>query len=198
MKFNPTLPLGLVLSVGVAGAVMAQTPPSQTPATSPSSGYSQPAAPNGQPQANAGQTQARDGQTPTARQMPSTTARTPPTRPMTTTPSMASETAVNGNEQVRFAQQRLHAAGLYNGPEDGVMDPNTRAALARYQQQHGLRRSESLDRSTLASMESSQTAGYGGTAPSATMPRQTTTRPGTTWNPAAGATGGNAGKADSR
>ena len=109
---------------------------------------------------------------------------------------MASGTAVNGNEQVRMAQQRLHAAGLYNGPEDGIMDPDTRAALARYQEQNGLQRSESLDPATLASLERSPT-----TASGSTMPPAEATPPGTpsaALNPYAGAVGANGGKSSAR
>lgn len=201
MKFNPTLPLAVALSVGVAGAVMAQTANTQQPTTSPSMGYSQPAANSGQPQASSGQTQTGSDQTPSATgQTPSTTAQTQQTRPATAAPSMASGTAVNGNEQVRMAQQRLRAAGLYNGPEDGIMDPDTRAAIARYQQQNGLRPSESLDPATLASLESSGTTGSGSATPPATMPSGSApgATPGATSNPAAGAMGGNAGKAATR
>ncbi len=123
MKLNPTLKLALALSVGVAGAAMAQNAATQTqPITPSTTAYSQ---------------------------------------------QSSAETAINGNEQVRMAQQRLHAAGLYNGPEDGVMDPDTRAAIARYQQQNGLQRTESLDAATLASLQGGQTTGYGSTTPPA-------------------------------
>jgi peptidoglycan hydrolase-like protein with peptidoglycan-binding domain len=189
MKFNPTLPLALALSVGAAGAVMAQTAPSQTPTTYPSSGYSQPSTPSGQPQANAAQTPSATGQAPAA------TAQRQ-SAPTTGTPSMASGMAPGGNETVRYAQYQLHAAGLYNGPQDGIMDPNTRSAIARYQEQHGLGRSESLDESTLASMEGSQTTGSGSaTPPAATSPEST---PSAANNPSAGAMGGNAGKTGAR
>jgi peptidoglycan hydrolase-like protein with peptidoglycan-binding domain len=196
MKFNPTLPLALAISVGAAGAVMAQTAPSQTPTTHPSSGYTQPSTTTGQPQAartGASEAEARTNsmQTPSAtKRMPSATAR----RRATRTPS--TQMAVNGNETVRYAQYRLHQAGLYNGPQDGIMDPNTRAAIARYQEEHGLRRSESLDTSTLASLESSRTTGYGSAMPPANAMAGRT--PSAANNPYAGATGGNAGKAASR
>jgi hypothetical protein len=208
MKFNPTLPLALALSVGAAGAVMAQTATTTAPTTTPSTGYTQPAPTYGQPQANATETRPGYGQTPSSTnqlqarpgQMPSTTAQSQQARPTTATPSMASRTAVNGNEQVRMAQQRLHAAGIYNGPEDGIMDPDTRAALARYQEQRGLRRSESLDPSTLASLEGSQSPGFGSTPPPPAARTTATTAgtPAAAWNPSAGAMGGNAGKAAAR
>ncbi|MFI4947621.1 MAG: peptidoglycan-binding domain-containing protein [Alphaproteobacteria bacterium] len=71
-------------------------------------------------------------------------------------------------DQVKTAQQQLHAAGLYNGPSDGMMDPDTRAALARYQQQNGLRRTETLDPRTIAQLDSGQTTGYGSSTPTTT------------------------------
>jgi putative peptidoglycan binding protein len=70
-------------------------------------------------------------------------------------------------DQVKGAQEQLKSAGLYNGPTDGMMDPDTRAALARFQQQNGLRQTQSLDQKTLARMNSGQTTGFGSSAPSA-------------------------------
>jgi hypothetical protein len=69
-------------------------------------------------------------------------------------------------DQIKGAQEQLKSAGLYNGPADGMMDPDTRAALARFQQQNGLRRTETLDQQTLARMNSGQTSGVGSSAPS--------------------------------
>ena len=63
------------------------------------------------------------------------------------------------SEQVRTAQQQLQAAGLYHGPADGQMDPDTRAAIANFQQQNGLRRTATLDQQTLNRMMTSQAAG---------------------------------------
>ncbi len=74
-------------------------------------------------------------------------------------------------DQIKAAQQQLQTAGLYNGPTDGMMDPDTRAALARFQQQNGLHRTERLDRQTLARLNGSQTTGVGSSTPSgATAP----------------------------
>src|SRR5438094_6198073 len=56
--------------------------------------------------------------------------------------------------------------GLYNGPADGMMDPDTRAALARFQQQNGLQQTQSLDRQTLARLMN-QPAGSEPIAPAA-------------------------------
>jgi peptidoglycan hydrolase-like protein with peptidoglycan-binding domain len=92
-------------------------------------------------------------------------------------------------DQVRSAQEQLQAAGLYNGPIDGRMDPDTRAAIARFQQQNGLRRTETLDRTTLSRLMTNQTTGSGSGAPS-TSPAAPSATQGTTPAPtsAGGAT----------
>jgi peptidoglycan hydrolase-like protein with peptidoglycan-binding domain len=46
---------------------------------------------------------------------------------------------------VRDAQDRLRAQGLYSGPVDGLRGPETDAAIARFQQDHGLTASGQLD-----------------------------------------------------
>ena len=67
-------------------------------------------------------------------------------------------------DQVKATQLQLQAAGLYNGPTDGMMDPDTRAALARFQQQNGLQRTNRLDPQTLARLNANQTTGFGSSA----------------------------------
>ena len=59
----------------------------------------------------------------------------------------------------------MRAAGLYNGPTDGMMDPDTRAAIARFQVQNGLQRSGNLDQQTAARLMSAQAPSSGTTAP---------------------------------
>lgn len=181
MKLSPTLPLALALSAGIATAALAQTTASPTPSTGtpPSTAYSQPG--SAQPQANTGQT-ALDQRQPTAN--PGQAAAKPGSDP-----------------QIMQAQQQLHAAGLYNGPTDGIMDPDTRAAIERYQQQHGLQRTGTLDQTTLANLGSG-TSSVGSSTPAATStttPTATTpgTMPGTTPampNAAAGANAKPAGR----
>ena len=75
-----------------------------------------------------------------------------------------------GPDQVKAAQEQLRSAGLYNGPADGMMDPDTRAALARFQQQNGLRSTQTLDQQTLARLNAGQTSGFGSSAPSVATP----------------------------
>ena len=173
MKLSPTVSLAVAFAAGIAGAAMAQnsansgTASTSPQATPPMSASPTPAAtpmPTGtttsqgqlgyaQPQQNATQTQPGSSQTPVYGQ-----AQAPTNAPN------------NANEQVRTAQQQLRAAGLYNGPVDGVMDPDTRAALARFQQQNGLQRTESLDQQTLARLQSSQTVGSEPAAPATAAP----------------------------
>ena len=174
MKFSPTVSLALVLAAGAAAAqtngspgVTATMP--QTTAPNPQAGwqngqshpsFTQPAANTGrvygQPQSNYGQTQ----QTQQGYNYPQATPnaqRQPPSGQAQNSP----------NYQVRDAQTALHAAGLYNGPIDGMMDPDTRAAIARFQQQSGLRRTETLDAQTQARLMSNQATGSGSSAPGA-------------------------------
>lgn len=141
MKFSPTVPLALTFAAGVAGAALAQTAPNSGSATNP--------APQITPPMTAGST-ASQGQPSYAE----------PRQNATQVPN-------NANEQVRTAQQQLHAVGLYNGPVDGLMDPDTRAAIARFQQQNGLQPTESLDQPTLARLMSSQTTGSQSGTPAA-------------------------------
>ncbi len=136
MKLSPTLTIGLVLAAGIAGAAVAQT--AMTPGSS------------------------------TSQQGTQTTAQPTPTygAPSRSNPSAA--THANGgqaqnNEQVRTAQQRLRTAGLYNGPETGLMDPDTMAAIKRFQQQHGLKQTSMLDQPTLNALMGSGTMGSGST-----------------------------------
>lgn len=182
MTFSPTLPLALVLSAGIATAALAQTTAPQTPSTGtpPATASLQPS--STQPQANTGQTAFGQRQ-PAANTRQATAAAAP--KP-------------GSNPQVEQAQQQLHAAGLYNGPSDGIMDPDTRAALERYQQQHGLQRNGNLDQATLSSL-SSRTTGYGSSAPAATSTTPPTgTVPGTTSATPNAAAGANAGKTGAR
>src|SRR6266852_4347394 len=68
-------------------------------------------------------------------------------------------------DRVKAAQEQLRSAGLYNGPTDGMMDPDTRAALARFQQQNGLRQTQTRAQQTLARLNINQTGGFGSSVP---------------------------------
>jgi peptidoglycan hydrolase-like protein with peptidoglycan-binding domain len=182
MKFSPTITLALALAAGMAGAAAAQT--AQTPSTDAA-----------QPQATAAQapqpaTQAPQPATqaqPNMQTGSANPAMQPPAAGQTAAPSTQAAAQGGMSEQVRYAQQQLSAMGLYKGPADGRMDPDTRAALANFQQQHGLRRTSDLDPQTYARLTASQTQTQGSgssTAPTATAP--------------AGAGGDTAGQAPAR
>lgn len=54
---------------------------------------------------------------------------------------------------VREAQSDLQHEGLYKGPIDGIVGPETQQALTTYQRRHGLQETASLDEPTLRSMK---------------------------------------------
>ena len=188
MKFSPTATLAFALATGLTGAAMAQTTP--TPSAAPTN--PQPAAQNvqanwqpgqttpnvAQPQAGTLQAQPAPGQTQAGAQpQPATGQAYPDQARQSFNAQPAGQPAASGDEQVRQAQHQLQAAGLYNGPVDGMMDPDTRAAIARFQQQNGLRRTQNLDQATMSRLMGSQTTGSGtsaaadpATAPNAGQP----------------------------
>lgn len=65
-----------------------------------------------------------------------------------------------GGSTVAAVQERLAREGYYRGAIDGVFGPNTRAALADYQSNHGLRVTGTLDGQTLAAMGLRRVASY--------------------------------------
>ena len=54
---------------------------------------------------------------------------------------------------IRAVQQQLKFSGLYNGPVDGNMSPETQRAFRQFQQQHGLRQSGTLDSRTYTALQ---------------------------------------------
>jgi peptidoglycan hydrolase-like protein with peptidoglycan-binding domain len=67
------------------------------------------------------------------------------------------ETAMVSADSVRQAQQDLTAQGLYKGPIDGVIGPETQQALRQYQKDHNLTQTATLDSETLRSLNSQTT-----------------------------------------
>jgi len=188
MKFSPTVPLALVLAAGMAAAAAAQTAP--VTASEPKAAVAKPQA-GAEAKPMAGSMQGQQGlndnkaasnaqmksEGPKAKRMAHMKAMHPKRfAQMKARPAMAGRTAHWRHsamqaqkltpDQVKGAQQQLQAAGLYNGPTDGMMDPDTRASLARFQAQNGLHRTERLDRQTLARLNSNQTTGVGSSTPS--------------------------------
>ncbi|HEV8678026.1 MAG TPA: peptidoglycan-binding domain-containing protein [Stellaceae bacterium] len=164
MKLPSTAAVALLLAAGAAGGALAQgtttspaaPAPAATNAASAGASETQPAGQE-QPSSAAG---AAAGQTAPAPMRQGSNAQ-PPSNAPTTQPAAAVD------PQVQQVQQQLRAAGLYNGPEDGLIDPDTRMGIARFQQQHGLKRTGTLDQATLARLLSNQTSGFGSSEPAA-------------------------------
>jgi len=147
MKLSPTVTLALAIAAGMAGAAVAQN--SATPGTASTSPQTTPPTQATAPM-SAGSTTSQGQPSYTQPQENATQTQPSQTQPSYGQAQIPNNAPNNANEQVRTAQQQLRAAGFYNGPVDGVMDPDTRAAIARFQQQNGLQQTQSLDQQTLA------------------------------------------------
>lgn len=55
-------------------------------------------------------------------------------------------------DDIRQAQLELRHAGLYSGSLDGVIGPQTKQALMKFQKDYGLEQTATLDGSTMATM----------------------------------------------
>jgi peptidoglycan hydrolase-like protein with peptidoglycan-binding domain len=76
------------------------------------------------------------------------------------------------HSHIKRVQRQLKADRLYNGPINGQMDLPTRRAIARFQQQHGLPPSGTVDLQTSAALEG-LTNGVGSTELPGTRPSRT-------------------------
>ena len=158
MKRTLTAVIGLAATAGFAGMVQAQTTSTTTTpsSTAPSSYSSAPSAAS------------------TAPANPSMTSHPAPQASMQQPASGNSFWSRNLSEdEVRQAQQQLQAQGLYKGPIDGKVGSEMHRALARYQQQNGLRQTGTLDEQTVARIGGGAGPAIGSTTPpagSATAP----------------------------
>ena len=66
----------------------------------------------------------------------------------------------SGNSTMAAVQERLAREGYYRGQIDGVFGPETRAAIANYQSNHGLRATGVLTNETLAGLGLRRVASY--------------------------------------
>ena len=66
----------------------------------------------------------------------------------------------SGNQTVAAVQERLAREGYYRGQVDGVYGSETRAAIAQYQSNHGLRVTGALTNETLAALGLRRVASY--------------------------------------
>jgi hypothetical protein len=157
MKFSPTITLALCLAAGLAGSAAMQTATAQTIVTpgAPAPYGQQAAPPSVQPGAAAqtqpgyGQTQPGYGQAqPGYGQAQPGYGQAQPGAQPGYAPGQEAATALQP-EQIQQVQQQLQAAGLYTGAIDGVIGPETQAAIAAFQQQQGLQQTAVLDQPTL-------------------------------------------------
>jgi len=64
-------------------------------------------------------------------------------------------------DQIQLAQERLKAEGFDPGPVNGVLNPQTEAALRRYQEKQGIPVSGALDEATVRELQLSMPSGGG-------------------------------------
>src|SRR3954469_23501049 len=136
---NLVLATASVLALGIAGTGIGSA---QTPSSTP---YAQ------QPSA----TTQTPYSAPTA-QAPSSSTQPAPSATMSQS-SQGQAAPVNLSEsQIERVQQHLKSAGLYRGAVDGEMGPETKQAVAQFQQQHGLGPTGVVDQQTLSALSTSQ------------------------------------------
>src|SRR3954453_24156492 len=58
--------------------------------------------------------------------------------------------------EIQQLQQQLKGGGLYRGSVDGEMGPETKQAISRFQQQHGLNQTGVVDQQTLSALSTKQ------------------------------------------
>ncbi len=110
------------------------------------------------------------GSPPSAPSSPMTTMPAPaaPSTGMTAQPG-AGAADLSSPESIRQAQQQLRSQGLYRGSVDGVLGPETLAAISQFQQRNNLPQTATLDQQTLDRLLSGAGArsgsGSGSTAP---------------------------------
>jgi peptidoglycan hydrolase-like protein with peptidoglycan-binding domain len=161
MKRTLTAVIALATAAGFAGLVQAQTTSTTTtPSSTAPSTYS-----------TAPSATAPSAAAPSAT-APSTTSAANPSP----APQAGMQQPASGNsfwsrniseDEVRQAQQQLQAQGLYKGPIDGKVGSEMHRALARYQQQNGLRQTGTLDEQTVARIGGGAGPAIGSTTPPA-------------------------------
>jgi hypothetical protein len=68
-------------------------------------------------------------------------------------------------DDIRQAQLELRHAGLYDGSLDGVLGPQTKQALMRFQEDNGLEQTATLDELTMVAMFGNIGTGEGSSTP---------------------------------
>jgi peptidoglycan hydrolase-like protein with peptidoglycan-binding domain len=99
---------------------------------------------------------------------------------------MSSTATTESPTQVMQAQQALKQKGLYTGPVDGKVGPETRSAISQFQKQNGLQQSAQLDEQTIDNLQGSGAGSRTRTPSNSAMPDSS---PGSKNNPAGNASG---------
>ena len=94
-------------------------------------------------------------------------ADTPSSAGMTGPGTQASAPVHLSQSHLRQVQEQLKTAGLYKGEIDGRMGPDTRRAIATFQEQNGMQNTGRLDQQTLAALDNGGNAGTNGEGSSA-------------------------------
>ena len=68
-------------------------------------------------------------------------------------------------DDIRWAQRRLDMIGLYDGPLDGVVGPETKRAILGFQKSNSLERSGRLDQQTTDALTGDTVVGQGSSTP---------------------------------
>ena len=158
MKHSLTAVLAIVSAAGLAGIAQAQTT-TTPPAAAPTSGVETTAPSTLDQSSTAPASPSAAQSTPSAAQS-TTTATAPKAAPQAEMQQSSANDFWSRNlsqDEVRQAQQQLAAQGLYRGPVDGMVGPEMQRALARFQQQNGLRRTATLDPDTMNRLMASNT-----------------------------------------
>ena len=71
----------------------------------------------------------------------------------------AYDSADQGTDSIAVAQTQLARQGYYHGEIDGIVGPETRRAIMRYQWDRGLRVTGNLNVDTLRALESPRVGG---------------------------------------
>jgi peptidoglycan hydrolase-like protein with peptidoglycan-binding domain len=128
-----------VLALGIAGMGVGSA---QTPSSSPNA-----------------QTPSPSAQTPYASpnaQSPSSSAQMPSSATMSQGAQGQSAPVNLSQTEIQQLQQQLKGAGLYRGSVDGEMGPETKQAISKFQQQHGLNQTGVVDQHTLSALSTNQ------------------------------------------
>ena len=68
-------------------------------------------------------------------------------------------------DDIRWAQRRLDMIGLYDGPLDGVVGPETKRAILGFQKSNSLERTGTLDQQTADALIGGTVVGQGSSTP---------------------------------